>query len=146
MIIFRKLELKSPKYKFNLDINGSKILLSGNSGSGKSLLVEMIRNALHDPLSNLYNKKLIIYSDGMSLTNISNTLIVIDNYDSLIIKHPEVTELIEADTCNQYLIMSRTSKGLSIPTFNCGKIIFNKTTNEYNIEYYSPKIRERVVW
>jgi uridine kinase len=146
MIILKRLIVRSPKYLFDLDINGTVTLISGDSGSGKTLLMQMLKYGLEDPLSPIYDKPIILYSKGMDLRCFKNNVIFIDNFDSISLQKPEIIDLINNDNDNQYVLISRAYTKINVPLFNCCRMQFNAEKKQYELSYYAQAIRKRVAW
>ena len=97
---------------FDLDLRGRIVLIDGNSGTGKTFLLNTIKNNQLNPVSLRDNLESdlsdvvtidVFTKDRINnIKNMSNKLIIIDNAD--IILNQDMANFISLDKNNQYLI------------------------------------------
>jgi len=122
--------------EFDLELRYPKIVIDGNSSTGKSLLVSILRENLFDMSENFLNlpeyfKKIDVYdftSDDVDLTDKQNRIIVIDNYDYLSTKFESLSDTVRVDTENQYIIIGRNTDKLQL-SLSC----YAKMTEDHGV-------------
>lgn len=142
MIKFKRLIMKSPQFKFNIDINTDITIICGDSGTGKTLLKKMIEHQSNIEDSELFDN-VIVYNRGISIPTIRNKLVYIDDFDAVMCEEPEIINDIFNNKENQYIIIFRGYTSIKIPVFCIGELKLDKTKGEYFIEYLSPTLRRR---
>lgn len=123
-------EIKDFQYdemSYNLDFD-DLIYLSGDSSTGKTLLVSAIKNYCA-----LYNVPLVVIDYSNVSINIlaliksqKNCFFVIDNADILL--GEDERDYISTDSNNQYLIIGRNPEGLYITNNIAKKLVFKNKT------------------
>lgn len=108
-------------YKYNLEFAPRITLISGNSGTGKTVLFKYFK-AIEDGNNNSNimalntSKVKSLKKSGVDIANLiintKNKLVVIDNAD-LILTEP-VTKAILFNQDNQYILFGRTCNGLCL--------------------------------
>lgn len=119
---------------FNLDIRKPITQIYGDSATGKTLLVNFIRNEKRNSkfnaggindLSNIFVFDDIITESDLS--DIKNSLIVIDRCD--LILSLNIVDFIVEDKSNNYLLFSRTSLPLGLSPNYYGEFIHDFDNN-----------------
>lgn len=123
-------EIKDFQYDemtYNLMFNGLTYL-SGDSSTGKTLLVSAIKNYCA-----LYNVPLIVTGSENASINIvallksqKNCFFIVDHADILL--GEDERDYISTDTDNQYLIIGRNPEGLYITNYIAKKLVFKNKT------------------
>ena len=106
-MIYKNITFKADPFSYNLEFDDRITLVGGNSGTGKTVLYEMLEDLR---LTNEYKAiKLFNYkSDNFSesIEQCRDSFIVVDNADSLI--NDEVRRFINFETSNQYMLFLPT--------------------------------------
>lgn len=119
---------------FNLDIRKPITQIYGDSATGKTLLVNFIRNEKRNSkfnaggindLSNIFVFDDIITESDLS--DIKNSLIVIDRCD--LILSLNIVDFIVEDKSNNYLLFSRTSLPLGLSPNYYGEFVHDFDNN-----------------
>lgn len=129
----RKLVLSEIKDFQHNDINyslefDSLIYLSGDSSTGKTLLVSAIKDYCA-----LYNVPLVVIDYYNTSSNIlallksqKNCFFIVDHADILL--GEDERDYISTDSNNQYLIIGRNPEGLYITNYIAKKLVFKNKT------------------
>lgn len=134
LIKFKNINIKSPRFRFELDINTPITILRGDSATGKTLLIKMIEMELKDPDSELYGQGLV-YNNNVDLSGVQGKIVFIDNFDSVIIESPNIVDIINKNHENQYVIIARGITGFKLPVYYYGSLFFNENAGVYHIKY-----------
>lgn len=110
------LEIKD-KYNNNyrLELRGNKNLVKGNSGTGKTYLVDLIKSIKENKVQSEYNVDNIEILNNLNLCNLKtfkNKLILIDKAEFIL--DTQNILYINSDTNNRYLIFSRVPLGIEL--------------------------------
>ena len=118
------------KNKYNLELRGRITQLDGNSGSGKTLLCDIIDNIKSDMkynnekypdyFNNIFTFNYMIKYNGVSdLKDLSNSLIVFDRADN-VSSDKDLINYVLSDKNNCYLFIARTCLDLGLsPNYIC---------------------------
>lgn len=122
-VITDKYQSKYLNVDLDLDLDTNLILISGDSGIGKSFVWQIFDNdkGLDINLETFNYKD--IYDINYKIKNCRNKLIVIDNADILL--DEEIRKYIAFDTNNQYIIFGRNPEYLYLTKRNCKELIVN---------------------
>lgn len=130
-MIYKNITFKADPFSYNLEFDDRITLVGGDSGSGKTVLYEMLEDIrLTDDYKaiKLFNYK----SDNFleSIKQCRDSFIVIDNADILI--NDEVRKFIDFEFSNQYMLFLRNCDGLNVSdkSFKVMKIENNRITLE----------------
>ena len=112
-MIYKNISFKADPFSYNLEFDDRITLVGGDSGTGKTVLYEMLEDIR---LTDEYKAiKLFNYrSDNFfeSLKQCRDSFIVIDNADFLI--NDEVRQFINFESSNQYMLFLRNCDGLNV--------------------------------
>lgn len=112
-MIYKNITFKADPFSYNLEFDDRITLVGGNSGTGKTVLYEMLEDLR---LTNEYKAiKLFNYkSDNFSesIEQCRDNFIVVDNADNLI--NDEVRRFINFEPSNQYMLFLRNCDGLNV--------------------------------
>lgn len=127
------LYLTSKHVIYDLNIRRHITQVIGNSGTGKTLLINLIKDFNNAFLNSDSNIK--VFSNKFSINDLdfSNKLVIIDKSDILIT--PELSEYINTDIKNIYLIFGRGGLGFALSPNYYGEFILNKDTKTISIYY-----------
>lgn len=125
-----KIQIKTNKVSFDIELRGFITVLGGISSSGKTFFVETLYNQYLNNSQELKSKyglqgiqilNTLTLNDGIEdkemisiLKSRKGFLIVIDNADTILENRAALIEHISRDTSNQYIIMSRGGVNLRI--------------------------------
>lgn len=130
-MIYKNITFKADPFSYELVFDDRIILVGGDSGTGKTVLYEMMEDLrLTDEYKaiKLFNYK----SDNLleSIKQCRDSFIVIDNADILI--NDEVRQFINFEFSNQYMLFLRNCDGLNVSdkSFKVLKLDSNKITLE----------------
>ena len=130
-MIFKNITFKADPFSYDLVFDDRIILVGGDSGTGKTVLYEMLEDLrLTDEYKaiKLFNYK----SDNIleSIKKCRNSFIVIDNADILI--NDEIRRFINFEFSNQYMLFLRNCDGLNVSdkSFKVLKLEDNRITLE----------------
>lgn len=119
---------------FNLDIRKPITQIYGDSATGKTLLVNFIRNEKKNSKFNAGGindlSNIFVFDDIVTesdLSDIKNSLIVIDRCD--LILSLNIVDFIVEDKSNNYLLFSRTSLPLGLSPNYYGEFIHDFDNN-----------------
>lgn len=141
-MIYKKITFQAAPFSYELFFDDRITLVGGDSGTGKTVLYEMLADLR---LTEEYNAiKLFNYqSDHMTeeLEKCRNCFIVIDNADILI--NDEVRKFINFEFSNQYLLFLRNCDGLNVSdkSFKVLKMMNNRITLEEEENKSIDKVR-----
>jgi hypothetical protein len=130
-MIYKNISFKADPFSYNLVFDDRITLVGGDSGTGKTVLYEMLEDLR---LTDKYNAiKLFNYKSDNLLDTIkqcSDSCIVIDNADILI--NDEIRHFINFGFSNQYILFSRNCDGLNVSdkSFKVLKFDNNRITLE----------------
>ena len=130
-MIYKNITFKADPFSYNLEFDDRITLVGGNSGTGKTVLYEMLEDLR---LTNEYKAiKLFNYkSDNFSesIEQCRDNFIVVDNADNLI--NDEVRRFINFEPSNQYMLFLRNCDGLNVSdkSFKVLKFDNNRITLE----------------
>ena len=112
-MIYKNITFKADPFSYNLEFDDRITLVGGNSGTGKTVLYEMLEDLR---LTNEYKAiKLFNYkSDNFSesIEKCRDSFIVVDNADNLI--NDEIRRFINFEPSNQYMLFLRNCDGLNV--------------------------------
>ena len=112
-MIYKNITFKADPFSYNLEFDDRITLVGGDSGTGKTVLYEMLEDLR---LTNEYKAiKLFNYkSENMkeNLKKCRDCFIVIDNADILI--DDDIRRFINFEFSNQYMLFSRNCDGLNV--------------------------------
>lgn len=120
-VITDKYQSKYLNMDLDLDLDANLILISGDSGIGKSFVWQIFDNdrALDDSLETLNYKD--VKDANQKIKGYKNKLVVIDNADILL--DDEIRKYIAFDTNNQYIIFGRNPEYLYLTKANCKELV-----------------------
>ena len=99
---------------FDLKMRGSKCIINGGSGSGKTLLCEFIQDSqdsFNDDFGDKFpNVFILSIQNKNQITDLENHLIIIDRAD--LIMTEKLSNFINRDRKNKYLVMARGVTGI----------------------------------
>ena len=112
-MIYKNITFKADPFSYNLEFDDRIVLVGGDSGTGKTVLYEMLEDLrLTDEYKaiKLFNYK----SDNLleSIKQCRDNFIVIDNADILI--DDDVRRFINFEFSNQYMLFLRNCDGLNV--------------------------------
>ena len=112
-MIYKNITFKADPFSYNLEFDDRIVLVGGDSGTGKTVLYEMLEDLR---LTNEYKAiKLFNYkSDNLleAVKQCKDNFIVIDNADILI--NDEIRRFINFEFSNQYMLFLRNCDGLNV--------------------------------
>lgn len=130
-MVYKNITFKAAPFSYELLFNDRITLVGGDSGTGKTVLYEMLEDLrLTDEYKNikLFNYK----SDNLldSIKQCRDSFIVIDNAD--ILMNDDVRRFINFEFSNQYMLFIRNCDGLNVSdkSFKVLKLDNNKITLE----------------
>lgn len=130
-MIYKNITFKADPFSYDLMFDDRIILVGGDSGTGKTVLYEMLEDLrLTDQYKaiKLFNYK----SDNLieSVKQCKDNFIVIDNADILI--NDEIRRFINFEFSNQYMLFLRNCDGLNVSdkSFKVLKLEDNRITLE----------------
>ena len=130
-MIYKNITFKADPFSYNLEFDDRIVLVGGDSGTGKTVLYEMLEDLrLTDEYKaiKLFNYK----SDNLleSIKQCKDNFIVIDNADILI--DDDVRRFINFEFSNQYMLFLRNCDGLNVSdkSFKVLKLDNNRITLE----------------
>ena len=130
-MIYENITFKADPFSYNLEFDDRIVLVGGDSGTGKTVLYEMLEDLrLTDEYKaiKLFNYK----SDNLleSIKQCRDNFIVIDNADILI--DDDVRRFINFEFSNQYMLFLRNCDGLNVSdkSFKVLKLDNNRITLE----------------
>ena len=130
-MIYKNITFKAAPFSYNLEFDDRIVLVGGDSGTGKTVLYEMLEDLrLTDEYKaiKLFNYK----SDNLleSIKQCRDNFIVIDNADILI--DDDVRRFINFEFSNQYMLFLRNCDGLNVSdkSFKVLKLDNNRITLE----------------
>ncbi len=120
-VITNKYQSKYLNITLDFDLNTNLILISGDSGIGKSFVWQIFDNDrdLDDNLETLNYKD--IKDVNVKIKGYTNKLVIIDNADILL--DDEIRKYIAFDTTNQYIIFGRNPEYLYLTKANCKELV-----------------------
>lgn len=128
-MIYKNITFKADPFSYNLVFDDRITLVGGDSGTGKTVLYEMLEDLrLTDEYKavKLFNYK----SDNLleSIKQCKDSFIVIDNADILI--NDDVRKFINFEFSNQYMLFLRNCDGLNVSdrSFKVLKLDNNRIT------------------
>ena len=130
-MIYKSITFQADPFSYNLEFDDRITLVGGDSGTGKTVLYEMLEDIR---LTDEYKAiKLFNYrSDnfGEALKQCKNSFVVVDNADYLI--DDEARKFINFELSNQYMLFLRNCDGLNVSdqSFRILKFDNNKITLE----------------
>lgn len=139
--------------RYNLKLRGWKTIITGDSGTGKTFLVDLIKNIKTGKTQSKYNVDNIETIDSyidfniQTLKKFKKKLIIIDAVEDIIPKdaHQEYSKdaediqmYIAGDTDNKYLIFTRIPLGIGVSPNHYGEFIvqdgITTITYEFNVK------------
>ena len=130
-MIYKNITFKADPFSYNLEFDDRIVLVGGDSGTGKTVLYEMLEDLrLTDEYKaiKLFNYK----SDNLleSIKQCKDNFIVIDNADILI--NDEIRRFINFEFSNQYMLFLKNCDGLNVSdkSFKVLKLEDNRITLE----------------
>jgi len=136
-----KVEYSKALYKVSLFLRGPRVLIRGESSSGKSLIANDLkelgvdarrRSDTQNPYYNIYVFDYTTDNLIYQLKSISNGLIIIDNAD--VILDSKAITYINNDLNNAYIILGRSVPGLELTPNYIGHIV-TEGSDEYRSLY-----------
>ena len=131
LMIYKNITFKADPFSYDLEFDDRITLVGGDSGTGKTVLYEMLEDIR---LTEEYNAiKLFNYKSDNFLEAVKrckNSFIVIDNADYLI--NDDVRKFINFEPSNQYMLFIRNCDGLNVSdkSFKVLKFDNNRITLE----------------
>ena len=130
-MIYKNITFKANPFSYNLEFDDRITLVGGDSGTGKTVLYEMLEDLrLTDEYKaiKLFNYKSDNFSE--SIEQCRDSFIVVDNADNLI--NDEVRRFINFEPSNQYMLFLRNCDGLNVSdkSFKVLKFDNNRITLE----------------
>ncbi len=130
-MIYKNIKFRADPFSYNLEFDDRITLVGGDSGTGKTVLYEMLEDLR---LTDEYNAiKLFNYKSDNFLKSIKqcrDNFIVVDNADNLI--NDEVRRFINFEPSNQYMLFLRNCDDLNVSdkSFKVLKFDNNRITLE----------------
>ena len=130
-MIYKNITFKAASFSYDLTFDDRIILVGGDSGTGKTVLYEMLEDI---KLTEEYKAiKLFNYKSDDFLEAIKqcrNSFIVIDNADCMI--NDDIRRFINFELSNQYMLFLRNCDGLNVSdkSFKVLKLDNNRITLE----------------
>ena len=123
-VITDKYQSKYLNMGLDLDLDANLILISGDSGVGKSFVWQIFENdkAFDDRVETINYKDQKDVSQKIKA--LKNKLIIIDNADVLL--DDELRKHIAFDADNQYIIFGRDPEYLYVTKANCKELVVEK--------------------
>lgn len=130
MIVYRSIKITTPLgITFDINFPGRICAIEGESGSGKSLFTNTLTDILEQKSINgqldfypqIHRNSIKIFNyknpiqDIEQLSQLKDTLIIIDNGDYLLENKPDIVLYINNDLTNQYLIFYRGLIDIRVP-------------------------------
>ena len=113
LMIYKNITFKADPFSYDLEFDDRITLVGGDSGTGKTVLYEMLEDIR---LTEEYNAiKLFNYKSDNFLEAVKrckNSFIVIDNADYLI--NDDVRKFINFELSNQYMLFLQNCDGLNV--------------------------------
>lgn len=130
-MIYKNITFKADPFSYNLEFDDRITLVGGDSGTGKTVLYEMLEDLrLTDEYKaiKLFNYKSDHFSE--SIEKCRDSFIVVDNADNLM--NDEVRSFINFEPSNQYMLFLRNCDGLNVSnrSFKVLKFDNNRITLE----------------
>lgn len=130
-MIYKNITFKADPFSYNLEFDDRITLVGGDSGTGKTVLYEMLEDLrLTDEYKaiKLFNYKSDHFSE--SIEKCRDSFIVVDNADNLM--NDEVRRFINFEPSNQYMLFLRNCDGLNVSnrSFKVLKFDNNRITLE----------------
>ena len=130
-MIYKNITFKADPFSYNLEFDDRITLVGGDSGTGKTVLYEMLEDLrLTDEYKaiKLFNYKSDHFSE--SIEKCRDSFIVVDNADNLL--NDEVRRFINFEPSNQYMLFLRNCDGLNVSnrSFKVLKFDNNRITLE----------------
>lgn len=107
---FIKLTVKSSNYNCDIEFDRRMIFIKGNSGVGKTTLVDMLLEENSSDVEIYCNLPYIVVNSRsweVVLSSVSNTLIIIDDYSFVASSKFASVVSSTSDRCNYFLIIAR---------------------------------------
>ena len=112
-MIYKNIMFKADPFSYDLEFDDRITLVGGDSGTGKTVLYEMLEDLR---LTDGYNAiKLFNYKSdnfGKAIKQCKDSFIVVDNADYLI--NDDVRRFINFELSNQYMLFLRNCDGLNV--------------------------------
>ncbi|UEA75648.1 ATPase [Lachnospiraceae bacterium GAM79] len=130
-MIYKNIKFRADPFSYNLEFDDRITLVGGDSGTGKTVLYEMLEDLR---LTDEYNAiKLFNYKSDNFLKSIKqcrDNFILVDNADNLI--NDEVRRFINFEPSNQYMLFLRNCDDLNVSdkSFKVLKFDNNRITLE----------------
>ena len=134
-----RIEVEYELKKFSLELKERVVVIKGDSGSGKTLLVKAIkaleRTKVGGDLYRVIDNPLEFNKDEFEylIKNYNGKIIVIDNADTSLNK--ELIEVINSDDKNRYIIIGRALWDLKVTPNGVSEMVYNKENGEFNLYY-----------
>lgn len=112
-MIYKNITFKAAPFLYNLEFDDRITLVGGDSGTGKTVLYEMLEDIrLTDKYRaiRLFNYKTDNFVEAIKLCR--DSFVVIDNADYLI--NDDVRRFINFELSNQYMLFLRNCDGLNV--------------------------------
>ena len=112
-MIYKNITFKADPFSYNLEFDDRITLVGGDSGTGKTVLYEMLEDLrLTDEYKaiKLFNYKSDNFSE--SIEKCRDSFIVVDNADNLM--NDEIRRFINFEPSNQYMLFLRNCDGLNV--------------------------------
>ena len=112
-MIYKSITFKAAPFLYNLEFDDRITLVGGDSGTGKTVLYEMLEDIrLTDKYRaiRLFNYKTDNFLEAIKLCR--DSFVVIDNADYLI--NDDVRRFINFELSNQYMLFLRNCDGLNV--------------------------------
>lgn len=127
--------------RFDLEIRKPITQVYGESATGKTLLVNFVKNEKKNDKFNVSCEENIVSNIAVfdetfckkDISSITNSLIIIDRCD--LILTDDIVDFIATDTRNHYLLFSRTGLPLEISPNYYGEFVWDKRSNTISIYY-----------
>jgi len=117
--------------RYNLIFRGNKTIVKGESGTGKTHLVNIIKDIKESYNEEYYDTKnifILTRENKTEILNIERKLIIIDSAD--LVLDDESIKFINRDTQNRYLIFTRVPMGFELsPNHKADFETVGKTTS-----------------
>lgn len=133
-MIYKNITFKAEPFSYNLVFDDRITLVGGDSGTGKTVLYEMLedlRLTEQYKMIKLFNYK----SDNIweTLKQCRNNFVVLDNADILI--NDDIRRFVNFECSNQYMLFLRNCDGLNVSdkSFKILKLVDNRVILEEEV-------------
>ena len=123
----------SDKVKVEIELRSKVTILTGNSGTGKTLLFNTVPSTLEDGTQVIcFTKKSFTAGLSEAIRTTSNALFILDRFD--LYKTPDIIDAINKDASNKFVIISRCWNGISYNDLTACNVIFDECEQVYKLQ------------